>query len=570
MVNKFKINPAIPLAILIAAATGTGVAYHLNHEKLEKGDLVPHEIGHEDIIPYLNLNVKSSDFVLLNAGSSKNLATILFDQKIKYCNDNNIACGLIINSTAETEYEIYNDVEYVKSIIAKYEVDCPVYLNIKSIMKNEKLNNTEKQKYINIFLETCQKNGIYVGISGEDDLLKQAKEYLDINELDAYVKMDGNQDYDGNYIVYKDDDGIIHATKDMAKYINEKGLNDISKFLVNKKETINSMEELEEIAFKNNISIDALLKYNKILKISLTHKFHNGETVTINIPNALEHIPYKNRSFVTVEEPLMGCDLSDMQEKNTDWDNMDFDFIIIRSNHGKTKDDCFEYNAKNCIENNIPIGAYCMNEVFPKENEPKEKFIERFKEQVEETLKTIKKYQIDLPVFIDLEGEQIEEEYLKEILSIWENKISKNGYIPGIYSNQSGMDYIIEKDSTVIDRFELWVAGGENYNQEIDINDVKPNFDEIKDYPTQMIQSTNSCMNAGAKNSDGKVDVDFTRVDYTREYNDKETAIEKYEIREYPKYTTKGSYIGGSLFLIGTATIGIGKIKRKIKAKKRR
>ena len=211
-----------------------------------------------------------------------------------------------------------------------------------------------------------------------------------------------------------------------------------------------------------------------------------------------------------------------------------------------------------------------MNEVFPKENEPKEKFIERFKEQVEETLKTIKKYQIDLPVYIDLEGEQIEEEYLKEILSIWENIISKNGYIPGIYSNQSGMDYIIEKDSTVIDRFELWVAGGENYNQEIDINDVKPNFDEIKDYPTQMIQSTNSCMNVGAKNSDGKVDIDYTRVDYTREYYDKETAKEKYEIREYPKYTTKVSYIGGSLFLIGTATIGIGKIKRKIKAKKRR
>ena len=98
------------------------------------------------------------------------------------------------------------------------------------------------------------------------------------------------------------------------------------------------MEELGEIAFKNNISIDALLKYNKILKISLIYKFHNGETVTINIPNALEHIPYKNRSFVTVEEPLMGCDLSDMQEKNTDWDNMDFDFIIIRSNHGKTKE----------------------------------------------------------------------------------------------------------------------------------------------------------------------------------------------------------------------------------------
>ena len=157
MINKFKINPAIPLAILIAAATGTGVSFHLNQEKLSTGDLVPHEIGHDNINPYFNLNVKSTDFVLLDAGSSKNLATFLFDQKIKYCNEKGIACGLIINSTAEKDYEIYNDVEYVKSILAKYEISCPVYLNIKSIIKSKKLNNDEKEKLINIFLEMCEK-----------------------------------------------------------------------------------------------------------------------------------------------------------------------------------------------------------------------------------------------------------------------------------------------------------------------------------------------------------------------------------------------------------------------------
>ena len=67
--NKF--NPAIPLAILITASAGAGLTFHLNQKKLASGDLVPHEIGHEDIIPYLNFNVKSSDFVLLDAGSRK-------------------------------------------------------------------------------------------------------------------------------------------------------------------------------------------------------------------------------------------------------------------------------------------------------------------------------------------------------------------------------------------------------------------------------------------------------------------------------------------------------------------
>ena len=545
MSNRIKINPAIPLALLITGAVGTGVAFHLNQEKLSAGDLVPHEIGYENINPYFNLNVKSTDFVLLDAGSSKNLATILFDQKIRYCNKNNIACGLIINSTAEAEYEIYNDVEYVKSILAKYEVNCPVYLNIKSITKNKKLNNDEKEKLINTFLEMCKKNGIYVGISGEDDLLKQAKEYLDI----------------------KEEEGKIHAKKDIVKYIEEKRLNTTATFKINKKETIKSMKELEELAFKNNLSIDTLLRYNNILKISLAHNFHKGEPVTLSIPDILEPVPYEKTSFVTLQDPLMGCDLSDMQEKNTDWDNMDFDFIIIRSNHGKTKDDCFEYNANNCIENNIPIGVYCTNEVFPKENESKEDFIKRFKVQVEKTLKTIKDYQIDFPVYLGLEGEDIEQEYITEMLSIWEEEISKNGYIYGIYSNQSVLDNIIENDNTVKDRFELWVAGGENYDQEIDIDDVKPNFDEIKNYPTPMIQSTSSCINAGAKNSDGKLDIDYSKYDYTKKDNTEEIIKEKYEIRKFSKNFAKIPYFAGGILLIGSATIGIG---RNVKQKRKR
>ena len=59
----------------------------------------------------------------------------------------------------------------------------------------------------------CEKNGIYVGISGEDDLLKQAKEYLDIKESDAYVIMDDKQDYEGNFIVYKDQEGKFMQQK---------------------------------------------------------------------------------------------------------------------------------------------------------------------------------------------------------------------------------------------------------------------------------------------------------------------------------------------------------------------
>lgn len=567
MSNRIKINPAIPLALLITGAVETGIAFHLNKEKLTTGDLVPHEIGHEDINPYFNFNVKSTDFVLLDAGSSKNLATILFDQKIKYCNEKGIACGLIINSTAEKEYDIYNDVEYVKSILSKYDVKCPVYLNIKNIMKNNKLNNTEKQNLINIFLEMCKQNGIYVGIYGEDNLVNEAKKYLDIKDSDVYIIKDDKEDYEGNFEIYKDEEGKIHAKKDIVKYIEENRLNDLSNFKINKKITIKSIEELEEISFKYNLSIETILKYNNLLKISLTHKFHKGESVTLKIPCIVENIPYSKTSFVTLEEPLMGCDLSEMQGNNTDWDNMDFDFIILRSNHGVTKDECFEYNAKNCIENNISIGAYCVNEVLKKENESKEDFIKRFKEQVEKTLETIKKFQIDYPVYLDLES-KIEEIYLEDCLSIWEKEISENGYIPGIYSNQSVMGKIIEKDNTINERFELWIAGGENYNEEVDIANVKPNFDEIDDFSTPMIQSTSSCINAPAKNSNGYLDIDFTTRNYTKPNEDDD--LRKYEIKSFPKTSSKIPYCAGGVFLIGAATIGMGKVIKKKRKTRRR
>ena len=572
MINKFKINPAIPLAILITASAGAGLAFHLNQEKLVSGDLVPHEIGHEDIIPYLNFNVKSSDFVLLDAGSSKNLATLLFDQKIKYCNEKGIACGLIINSTAEKDYEIYNDIEYVKNLILKYNVNCPVYINIKEIMENKRLSNTEKQNLINIFIDKCSSNGIYVGIAGKDDLLQKAEKYLDIKESDVYVIMDNNQDYEGNYNVYKDEKGRIHATKDIAVYIKEKGLNKPSNFMKDKKVSIKSWEELEELAYKNNISIESLLKYNELFELLVKHQLNKDNKITIKLPTKQERILYGKDSYVTLEEPLMGCDISEMQGKDTDWNNMDFDFIIIRSNHGNTEDECFKYNEAACEENNIPIGVYCTNEVYPKKNESKEEFMKRFNEQIETTLNTIKDSKIKYPVFFDLETlDNFTDETLIASLNAWKDKMNENGYISGIYANQSVTQKIINIDNTVPDNFELWIAGGPQYTEDkkdIDISEVKPAFDEIEITQATLNQVTDSCINAGAKNSEGHLAIDYSLEDFENPIITEES-LKLYEIKEFNKIESKIPIGISGIGIIGLATIGIGKIRHKIKTKKR-
>ena len=130
------------------------------------------------------------------------------------------------------------------------------------------------------------------------------------------------------------------------------------------------------------------------------------------------------------------------------------------------------------------------------------------------------------------------------------------------------MDKIIEKDNTINERFELWIAGGENYNEEVNLNDVKPNFDEITNFSTPMIQTTNSCINAPAKNSNGYLDIDFTTRDYTKPNEDDD--LKKYEIKSFPKYSSKIPYCAGGVFLIGAATIGMGKVIKKKRKTRRR
>ena len=68
------------------------------------------------------------------------------------------------DSNAKNEREIYDDVEYAKSICPPM----PVYLNIDDIITNDNLNNEMKTKIIRDFLDKCSANGMYVGMSGTD------------------------------------------------------------------------------------------------------------------------------------------------------------------------------------------------------------------------------------------------------------------------------------------------------------------------------------------------------------------------------------------------------------------
>ena len=93
-------------------------------------------------------------------------------------------------------------IQYYVEIVANYNIDFPVYLDINEIITNNDLNVEQKTKLITNFLEKCSANGMYVGIYGTDTNLCRVKNYCGISNYDAFLVMDKeNIEYDGtNYV----------------------------------------------------------------------------------------------------------------------------------------------------------------------------------------------------------------------------------------------------------------------------------------------------------------------------------------------------------------------------------
>ena len=107
-------------------------------------------------------------FVILDVGNHSRQRKI---SEIKKGNEKDISLGLVISTDADSEVAIYDDVEYVRSLINNYDVNFPVYLNIEGIINNKSLNNEMKGKLISDFLGKCSANHIFVGVFGSDSTL---------------------------------------------------------------------------------------------------------------------------------------------------------------------------------------------------------------------------------------------------------------------------------------------------------------------------------------------------------------------------------------------------------------
>lgn len=139
-----------------------------------------------------------------------------------------------------------------------------------------------------------------------------------------------------------------------------------------------------------------------------------------------------------------------------DWEKVKrsgIDAAILRCGYGKDlikqDDKQFRRNADECTRLQIPFGVYLYS--YAKNDEDS-------RSEAAHALRLIKGYKLSLPVYLDLEEEQIKD-HAKRGAEIFRDIIEKAGYWCGIYANK----YWWETHLKGLERFTKWVA---QYNKE--------------------------------------------------------------------------------------------------------
>lgn len=151
----------------------------------------------------------------------------------------------------------------------------------------------------------------------------------------------------------------------------------------------------------------------------------------------------------------LGIDISKYQG-DIDWSKTKkvVDFVIMRCGYGSnivSQDDVkYKENAKNCTRNNIPFGVYLYSYATT---------LTTIQSEVDHTLRLIKNYKLEYPVYIDIEEPSqlaLPKEELVSIVKYYCEKIEEAGYYVGIYASLSVLNGKLNSEELA--KYDKWVA----------------------------------------------------------------------------------------------------------------
>lgn len=569
--KRIRLVPLFMSAVTVVGLSAGIIHYKHATDVTDKNtDDIENQYGYKTINTLYNDDVKEDNFVVLDVGSMDN-KTLYMDSKIKYCNDNDISLGLVIDCDTENEYEIYDDIEFVKILISKYKIDFPVYISIDKVMANQNLDVTRKVKLVKSFLDKAIENGICVGIKGTDTNLCNFNKYcFDISLYNIYLKQDSeNVKYSGTYTLIENLDGKLKSSVDFSKVIEKDQLNNNEKFVEDAYYIVGDSDTIEEIALKFNLSVKDLLKYNNLKLEDI-----NVGTI-IRIPNNSQELEVAFNKNISEFAVKKGVDLSYCQTE-IDWSKLssNVDFVIIKATEGTRVDPLLTSHLENAEENNMPIGIYSITRATT---------VEEIRKEAQNLVELLKGLDITYPVYIDFEtnpGKDYEREIweqvthsgkLKEMLEVWSDTVKSAGYIPGLYCNKSTYKSIYDqtnsKENAFLDRFETWIAGTDTYSTECDFNNIidpgcNTSYQDVN-IKCNMRQVSEACVGTGAGTYAGYVDFNYCYTDYEdKDYSYKQSFEIKGLNDKNIKDILMNSALLGSLVIISGGTLFIF-VKRK-------
>jgi len=430
--------------------------------------------------------------ILLLTGCHSSVQNLLseyqLDEEIKIVEVNNreynpkdfelCKTNIIYSTDSNTSGNIYKDIDFIKELVAKYDVNT-IYFDIDGINCSESL--------IRIFLDKCYCNKIFVGIIGSEDAYDEHDEYL--SNCNCCLRINKNNKLNIQKQMYNsiyDEDQDKYYTKfDYKVVIENYDLNNPNNYINDVVYVVEEGDTLSEIGDIFSISYTTLMEYNEIEDSTI----YPGQEIVI--PNTYKKDlceeknidEYVDSSYESVDTNIFykGIDVSQFQG-TIDWEkaNNIVDFVILRIADSYNKDSDgnilldsqFKRNIAYCNELGIPVGIYIYSRARTEEDINKEiKFV----------LDNIKDYNINLPIYRDLEGEYAQD--LCNSYSDRENQVNLTikfcesmenaGYPAGIYLHKKYIDKVPE-----LKEYSIWAHGGYLYSSDMKFDNMKYAYNE--------------------------------------------------------------------------------------------
>ena len=541
------------LSILFAGTVLTSLS---GCEKKQKETPQENLIGHIDVMPD---KIPSTDFICYNIGNHEQVGITDQDKTLKKCENNNISLSIIIDSEATEMLDIYEDIEFTKSILEKYNVDLPVYLNIEKIINNDNLKITDKANLINEFLQLAKQNNMYIGLYGTSAELNLINEYCIpiTKQYDCFVIEDGITEYNGLSSIRQDKFGNIKSfyeyqdNNNLANHIKLKNMNNKIGFKQNGYHAVKENENIQEIAIRYNLSINEILSFNNLEKEDII------PGLILRLPNQIQNkteliFPTLSRKKTAL---YRGIDISHHQGEASNINfkelSKNIDFIILKigeqteKNFNKLQEDiCFKDYYEKCDEFNIPIGGYYVTHATtPKEAQQEATLI----------IDRIKNLNITFPIYIDYETESIyEKEWkelkqngeLKQIFKTLSSMFDKAGLRFGIYTNLSRYNEMVDLIGLEnLEQYEIWLSKPNDYTKQYQVMDNGPickTDDGRYQFACDMNQVSWTMTDLGISNDQGYVDYNLCYKDYKKQKTTVSLPPDyKFETKQYKRKDTK-------------------------------